>query len=430
MGDVTAAWDGPLVLISLPSAQRSVREALPGPLFRHMPRALKAHWLRTTGHLFLGATPLRGYKRSNRWHVDDRDLPAAIEALTRAAAEPGQLVPARFVWTGIEPRSDRRDLDWRLQVQRDLFTRVAGEPTADGSHLLDADADPALLLQATAALERMRDRHGYPGGRSDLAIAGLPVFDLLSRADGSWCLPTAWLAVLDTWQRRSEEMFAASCICVDCSTDGGEEASWAWRTSGQSGWVTRCPKCAARTFQRYAGTMFGVLYESTRRKRVRADDYLCSACGTTQAAAWDHCHLHHFVRGPVCASCNSSEAAGTGLWDWPDGPGIAAPGVVRHLLACKGCRTDGTLPPRYLTRLITERLRATEHHAPCKALPAVRVKLEHPLPAALSATLTCPNHLRRPVTWVVEISSTDLRAWVADLMEQHGWKQSATPAPC
>ncbi|MFC8095349.1 endonuclease domain-containing protein [Streptomyces sp. NPDC057301] len=32
---------------------------------------------------------------------------------------------------------------------------------------------------------------------------------------------------------------------------------------------------------------------------TRADDYLCRLCAETRAAAWDHCHDHGFVRGPL-----------------------------------------------------------------------------------------------------------------------------------
>ncbi|MFF5313076.1 endonuclease domain-containing protein [Streptomyces massasporeus] len=45
--------------------------------------------------------------------------------------------------------------------------------------------------------------------------------------------------------------------------------------------------------------MRGVLYESPRRRNTRAADYLCRLCKESPAAAWDHCHDHGYVRGPL-----------------------------------------------------------------------------------------------------------------------------------
>ena len=407
------------MLISLSTAQRAVSDALPDRLFRLAPKALAAHWLRETGHFFLGASALRAYKHRNQWRIDDRDLTPALEALSRAAAAADPPVPTGLPWTGLDQQFGFRD-DWRLTVQQELIERAAeGDLAPDVSALLDAGAGAELRQQAAEAIDRIRAfRPPDPPARRELVVAGLAVCDLLTRVDDRWCLPSAWHDVLDTWQQRRLELVDRARRCVDCGATEEGYASWAWRTSGQHGWITRCQSCAAGAFQRYTGSLTGVLYTSTRRKRIRADDYLCVTCEAVQATAWDHCHEHDFVRGPVCASCNSSEGAGTGLWGRPDGPGIAVPAAVRHLLACQGCRSQGTLPPRYLSRLVTERLLETERHDPCRRLPTVQVS-RHPDPTSIRALLTCPNHQRRPVSWEVEVHPEDLTRWVADLTADH-----------
>ncbi|MFF6911864.1 endonuclease domain-containing protein [Streptomyces sp. NPDC012466] len=71
------------------------------------------------------------------------------------------------------------------------------------------------------------------------------------------------------------------------------------------GWPTsipepeRCRQSPRASCRPYAGHMRGVLYESPRRRNTRAADYLCRLCKESPAAAWDHCHDHGYVRGPL-----------------------------------------------------------------------------------------------------------------------------------
>ncbi|MFJ1608472.1 endonuclease domain-containing protein [Streptomyces sp. NPDC088253] len=62
------------------------------------------------------------------------------------------------------------------------------------------------------------------------------------------------------------------------------------------------------------GHLCRVPYESSRRRNTRADAYLCSLCKESPASAWDHCHDHGFVRGPLCGSRNTHEAKASPDW--------------------------------------------------------------------------------------------------------------------
>jgi hypothetical protein len=75
---------------------------------------------------------------------------------------------------------------------------------------------------------------------------------------------------------------------------------------------------------------------------------------------WDHCHAHGFVRGPVCASCNTYEGGGYRF--------IHRPGAVRHLLLCDGCRRDRTVPPRHQPDIVLQTF-VPDPHGPCAKRP-------------------------------------------------------------
>lgn len=84
------------------------------------------------------------------------------------------------------------------------------------------------------------------------------------------------------------------------------------------------------------------MYDSPRVRGIRADDYLCRLCAETWAAAWDHCHDHGFLRGPLCGSCNAFEGKSHPRYFLEDKEGAAL-----HLLECSGCLERRTLPGRY-----------------------------------------------------------------------------------
>ncbi|MBG7702424.1 hypothetical protein HCJ76_31180 [Streptomyces sp. MC1] len=40
-------------------------------------------------------------------------------------------------------------------------------------------------------------------------------------------------------------------------------------------------------------------YDRLRRRGALAHDHLCRLCKASQESAWDHCHEHGHVRGPL-----------------------------------------------------------------------------------------------------------------------------------
>ncbi|WP_030988526.1 MULTISPECIES: endonuclease domain-containing protein [unclassified Streptomyces] len=76
--------------------------------------------------------------------------------------------------------------------------------------------------------------------------------------------------------------------------------SAALRESGQPPTIHSGPApCSEAAFQAYTGHLGGVQYDRLRRRGTRADDHLCRLCKASQESAWDHCHEHGHVRGPL-----------------------------------------------------------------------------------------------------------------------------------
>ncbi|MFJ1544501.1 endonuclease domain-containing protein [Streptomyces sp. NPDC088246] len=61
------------------------------------------------------------------------------------------------------------------------------------------------------------------------------------------------------------------------------------------------PRPARRHMRVYADEYAGHLY-----KRIPAHTFQCCLCEST-AQNWDHCHVHNYVRGPLCDPCNVME---------------------------------------------------------------------------------------------------------------------------
>jgi hypothetical protein len=108
-----------------------------------------------------------------------------------------------------------------------------------------------------------------------------------------------------------------------------------------------------------------VPYEKFRLRGTRADSYLCRLCRAIQAFAWDHCHDHGHVRGPLCTSCNNVEGKAA-----PDTFLQSEDGAL-HLLQCRDCHEQRTLPRRFHLEVIRAHLKRTERHGSCHREPYV-----------------------------------------------------------
>ncbi|MER5862870.1 hypothetical protein [Kitasatospora sp. NPDC002040] len=213
------------MLIPLTEARQTVAAALPITVLRAAPDALHPHWLRDTGHYFLGAVPLRGLKRSGQWHVDDTDLAPAVRALAETAGSPGRLIPAGLPWSSLERSDPSRD-DWRLAVQWELLCRAAAaRPRKKPADLLDAGLDPVAQHEAVTPVGRILARC-EPPRVEPLVIGGIAVMDLVTRRSGSWYVPAGWAAVLDSWQHSRLELLAEARRGAGCgvpAADRGQE---------------------------------------------------------------------------------------------------------------------------------------------------------------------------------------------------------------
>ncbi|MCD9880431.1 endonuclease domain-containing protein [Streptomyces guryensis] len=143
---------------------------------------------------------------------------------------------------------------------------------------------------------------------------------------------------------------------------------------------------------------------------TRADDYLCRLCAETRAAAWDHCHDHGYLRGPLCGSCNTFEGKST-----PRNLLEEKEGAALHLLECRGCPEGRTLPGRYHVGLVQKHLEATERHRsrPCRRQPCARhMELAH---GAHRFEPECRPH---STTWTKDVTVPDALALVRDFVDQ------------
>ncbi|WP_313896198.1 endonuclease domain-containing protein [Streptomyces sp. YIM 98790] len=149
-------------------------------------------------------------------------------------------------------------------------------------------------------------------------------------------------------------------------------------------------------------------YSSLRRTH-RADEYLCCLCCASRASVWDHCHEHGYVRGPVCASCNTFEGKGVDF--------LRRYGSVQHLLECRGCRETGTLPNRFHVDVVLGHLGDVERHGRCRYRPhAYRSEYFH---GVHRITLYCPAHAATP-SWTKDVTVAEaadlVRAFVKSVL--------------
>ena len=142
-------------------------------------------------------------------------------------------------------------------------------------------------------------------------------------------------------------------------------------------------------------------------KTTRAADYLCRLCTDDRRAYyWDHCHDHGYVRGPVCASCNTFEGGGMDF--------LTREGGILHLLECTGCRNERVLPRRHREG-IARQLAEDARHDGCAARPYGRL-LDHK-GTTLRFELTCHGHTD-PVQWEQEVSGTQVTKLTRQLIDE------------
>ncbi|WP_043271977.1 endonuclease domain-containing protein [Streptomyces sp. CT34] len=328
---------------------------------------LRTDLLHHHGHTVIGDAALRGYKYKGRWRYDERDVRRAGRALAELPINLDDLaeihLPEYRDHIGLEEWARP---DWRRQLVTWMFN-AARHKAFQEDRPYDENWDswkeigdnglPGGLTMTEFIQARSNDSHMQN-------IAGTKPRRLLSWSGEHWLLPRAYADLLDRWERLEDDLVNQARICSSCGTKG---PLWAWRTPTANGYITLCPPCSGTAYQTYQGHLHGVLYESLRRT-MRADDYLCRLCAQSRAFTWDHCHDHGYVRGPLCASCNTFEGKGVRF--------LLREGSVLHLLECRGCLEQKTLPRRFRIAVIREHVEATERHGRCRHRPYTQ-GLEH-----------------------------------------------------
>ncbi|MEW1926775.1 endonuclease domain-containing protein [Streptomyces sp. NPDC088360] len=322
--------------------------------------------LKQFGHVFIGDIALRCSKHKGRWMYAEGDIRRAGAVFATLPLDVGDLVDVQLPSYENARRHRPEDLagrpDWRGQLVRRMFRQARrkcwqerpGEAGREAWTQIGANGLPGELTWEEFVTAGSSQQHSHN-------IAGTRPLPLLTWSGTSWLLPRAYLQLLDRWEQRQEELLALSRLCWTCGAQG---PLWGgWRRSGAADYVTLCPSCSHASFRPYTGELRGVLYASPRRRGTRADAYLCQLCRQSPASSWDHCHDHGYVRGPLCSGCNIRE-------------GLARPSdflqqeqSVSHLLECRGCRTQQTLPHRFHQGVLHAHLQQAQQHAGCRCQP-------------------------------------------------------------
>ena len=133
-----------------------------------------------------------------------------------------------------------------------------------------------------------------------------------------WVALCREVITLSACTRACLEAVRAECSCVCLGEHHGQDSGGWYEKAGdlvvadlgdrkRSVVVYGGPTSPGRPVL-YRGQLRGRRYSPERGKREgwpRASQFMCAACASEQAAVWDHCHTHGFVRAPLCVRCNT-----------------------------------------------------------------------------------------------------------------------------
>ncbi|WP_406472582.1 endonuclease domain-containing protein [Streptomyces platensis] len=377
--------------------------------------------LRQLGHVFFGDIEVRCYKHKARWMYVERDIRDAAGVFAEMEVNLDdvvdvQLPPFRDILER-DPEEWHRP-NWRRQVASWMLDRARNQLLEQGRHYdewgswqdIGANGLPGELTWEEFVASSSSHRHLQN-------IAGTRPLQLLTWSGETWLLPRAYADLLDRWERREEEVVALARLCSSCGDQG---PYWGdWRTPTTSGYVTRCPPCSGAAFQPYTGHLRGVQYEMLRRRATRADEYLCRLCKASQASAWDHCHAHGYVRGPLCGSCNVREGKATPY------SFLQLEGGVLHLLECRGCLEQRTLPRRFHLDVVRAHLEQTERHGRCRQTYARELEHTH---GVHRFQLECSNW-HATGKWTKDVTAAEVAALVRAFVDAALAAQEGRPSP-
>ncbi|MFE6892007.1 endonuclease domain-containing protein [Streptomyces sp. NPDC057694] len=358
------------------------------------------------GHVFFGDIAVRCYKHKARWMYDDRDIRRVGQTFAELRVDLVDIVDVQlpaYRDSADDDTQQRQGADWRSVLVSWMFGLARhkahdGVPYAewtDDWRQVGVNGLPGDLTWEEFVAASSRYRHTQN-------LAGTRPLELLTWSGQKWLLPRAYVELLDRWEEREDELVRLAQVCSSCGGQGPYRGGW--RTSTSSGYVTKCPPCSGAALQSYAGHLRGVQYESPRRRRTRADDYLCCLCKESQASAWDHCHGHGYVRGPLCGSCNTRECKAT-----PE-RFLQLDGAALHLLECRGCLEQRILPRRFHLGVVLAHLEQTERHGRCRRRPFAR-EVEY-LHGVHQFQLECFGWHAKNSNWTKSVTVSEVHALV------------------
>ncbi|MFB7867891.1 endonuclease domain-containing protein [Streptomyces sp. NPDC056069] len=292
--------------------------------------------------VFFGHRPVRAYKQSGRWKFHEPEVRAAGRAVAALPWDPDDLADPRPGGPSSQGGSLLEPAGWRAQIWR-----LAGSAarTAHEEHGCPCGTPwygHAMTWGLRCGLTEEVLRRRY--GQYSIACI-LPVASLVWRGD-TWMIPRTLAFMLDRWEAADEALGRAPTSCRVCGT---MVTGSGWGTAATGGGQTLCPGCARATLLSYGGQFQGRPYAKIRDSAPQAGGYLCVLCDPPRpAAAWDHCHDHGLVRGPLCVSCNTMEGHGKEF--------LTLKGSTAHLLRCTQCRTTRTLPANHRLAALRQHL--------------------------------------------------------------------------
>ncbi|WP_030931976.1 endonuclease domain-containing protein [Streptomyces sp. NRRL B-24720] len=279
--------------------------------------------------VYFGHVGVRAYKHTNRWRFNEPEVRSAGRTIAALPWDPEDLVDP---WPGARAQADAGGTSWRALILNVI--RMAADAAckengcSHGTPACRGGADGWSLPCGLIPVGLLQRYSCYP------IACTLPIPTLVW-SDETWLIPRTLSVILDRWEESETRLRTAVQACDGCCGTYSSDSSWRTPTAG--GWKVLCPVCAAASLRSYRQELAGVTYARVRGKGPRVADYLCAVCDPPRpAAAWDHCHEHGLIRGPLCGSCNTMEGQGKEF--------LSRKGSVRHLLRCNDCRRSRTMP--------------------------------------------------------------------------------------
>ncbi|MGW5119334.1 endonuclease domain-containing protein [Streptomyces noursei] len=314
------------------------------------PQRFRVHRFSEHDFVHFGNVRVRAYKHANRWRFHEPDVRKAGRMIAALPWDPNDLVDPRL-GDHAQPETASAFTNWRHSIRHTIQGAAYAARRDDGcpcgtSYTPHEDNGWALPCGLTS--QSLTERYG----NHDIACT-LPIPTLIW-SEETWLIPRTLATILDRWEEDERTLRATTQLCSGCGAHGTDSDSW--RTPTTTGRKVLCPACATAALRGYRQELNGVAYSRVRERGPRAEDYLCALCVPHRpAAAWDHCHDHGVVRGPLCGTCNTMEAQGKEF--------LAQEGSVQHLLSCNGCRRERTLPAHHRIAALRRHLHR-EHGAP------------------------------------------------------------------